>query len=351
VNLLGEHTDYNGGPVLPLAIERRTAVAAAPADGWCAVTAEDGVVRRLDAGAGDPGDWTAYLAGVIAELDALRVAPRGASVAVASALPLGAGLGSSAALTVAAARALALLAGRRLEPDQLVEIAYRAEHDRVGVRCGRMDQMVAVQAERGSVLRLETATGAMTRIPFSGRLRVVETGVARRLADGELNRRRRECEEALAYCREWRPALTWLAQLTPDDLPELERRLPPPLVPRARHVITETARTRAAAAALAANDLARLGRLLVEGHESLRADFQSTVVEADHLVGSAVARGAYGARLTGAGWGGTVVVLLPEAGDARIAAEIGEDFRERFGRVPSSWTTRAAGGVRREGTE
>jgi galactokinase len=348
VNLIGEHTDYNGGPVLPLAVERRTAVAAAPADEWSVVSALDGVVRRLDLAAPMSGDWTGYLVGVIQELAAVGAAPRGARVAVATTLPIGAGLSSSAALTVAAARALALAAGRRMEPDRLVDVAYRAEHDRVGVRCGRMDQTVAVHAERGSALRLETATGALTRIPFPGRLWVMETGVARRLAEGGLNRRRLECEEALAYCREWRRGLTWLAQLGPADLPELERRLPPPLVPRVRHVVTETARTRAAAAALVAGDLVRLGRLLVEGHESLRTDFQSTIAEADHLVASAVQRGAYGARLTGAGWGGAVAVLLPEQGEARIAAQIGEDFRERFGRVPVAWSTRGAAGVRRE---
>jgi len=119
-------------------------------------------------------------------------------------------------------------------------------------------------------------------------------------------------------------------------------------VPRVRHVVTETRRTHAAAAALAKGDLAAVGRLLVEGHQSLRDDYRSTVAEADFIVERAVARGAHGARLTGAGWGGAVVVLAPADRDGRILAEVSRDFGDHFGRVPSAWSTRAAAGVRRE---
>jgi galactokinase len=185
-------------------------------------------------------------------------------------------------------------------------------------------------------------------VPFPGRLWIVETGLSHRLTGGSLNQRRKECEEALAFCRDWRPGLEYLAQLIPADLPEVERRLPPPLVPRVRHVVTETARTRAAARALASGDLVALGRLLVEGHGSLRDDYQSTIPEADLIVDSAVSHGAYGARLTGAGWGGAVVVLAPAAEERRIVADIAGDFQSRFGRWPEAWSTRASAGVRRE---
>ncbi|HEX6103948.1 MAG TPA: galactokinase [Gemmatimonadales bacterium] len=348
VNLIGEHTDYNGGPVLPVALDRRTAVAASHADDWIVSSTMDGKVRALDVDAPLRKAWTDYLVGVVRELRGVGAAPAGAHVAVATSLPIGAGLSSSAALTVAAAKALSLLAGRRLTPVQLVDIAFRAEHDRVGVRCGRMDQTVAAHGERGTALLFETGSGVIQRVPFPGRLWVVETGVSHALTGGALNDRRRECEEALAYCREWRRGLAHLAQLHPSDLAEVERRLPPPLVPRVRHVVTETSRTRAAAKALAEGDLPALGRLLVEGHESLRVDYQSTVPEADHIVERAVARGAYGARLTGAGWGGAVVVLAPADREARIVAEVGRDFRDRFGRTPEMWSTRASSGVRRE---
>lgn len=348
VNLIGEHTDYNGGPVLPVALDRRTAVAAAPAVGWAVVTALDGVVHELDPDQPLRRDWTDYLVGVVRELRARGAAPAGARLAVASTLPTGAGLSSSAALTVAAARVLSLLAGRRLDPAELVEVAFHAEHDQVGVRCGRMDQTIAVHAERGTALLFETGLGTMERVPFPGRCWIVGTGVSHRLTGGALNQRRRECEEALELCRAWRPGLRALAQLAPADLPEVVRRLPPPLVPRVRHVITETARTRAAAGALAAGDLAEVGRLLVEGHESLRVDYRSTVPEADFLVERAVAQGAYGARLTGAGWGGAVVVLAPAARETRLMAELSRDFAERFGRMPDAWSARASGGVRRE---
>jgi galactokinase len=348
VNLLGEHTDYNGGPVLPVAVERRTAVVAGPASGWHFVSAIDGAVHQVDVDRALRRDWTAYLAGVVRELRVIGAAPPGARVAVATTLPLGAGLSSSAALTVAVARALSLLAGRALEPEVLAEVAFRAEHDQVGVRCGRMDQISAAEARRGMALLLETATGIRRRVPLPGRLWIVETGVVHELRGGALNERRRECEEALEHCRAWRPSLAHLAELSPADLSDVGRRLPPPLVPRVRHVVTETIRARAAAEALLAGDLRSLGRLLVEGHTSLRKDYQSTVPEADFVVERAVVRGAYGARLTGGGWGGAVVVLAPEARAARILAEICRDFGDRFGRMPDAWGTRAAAGARRE---
>jgi len=286
--------------------------------------------------------------GVVRELRPLHAAPPGAELALATSLSLGAGLSSSAALTVATAKALSLLAGKRLSPAALVEVAFRAEYHQVGVRCGRMDQTIAAHAQRGSALFFETASGLLRPVPLPGRLWIVETGVSHRLTGGALNERRRECEEALAFCRDWRPGLAHLAQLSPRDLPEVERRLPPPLVPRVRHVVTETARTRSAADALTVGDLPTLGRLLVEGHESLRADYQSTIPEADFIVASAVEHGAFGARLTGAGWGGAVVVLAPAEREARIVAEIGSDFQRRYQRLPVTWSTRASRGVRRE---
>ena len=348
VNLIGEHTDYNGGPVLPVAIERRTAAAARVSSGWSLVSTVEEGLERIDVDAPLRRDWTDYIVGVIRELRPLRAAPPGAEIAVSTTLPIGAGLSSSAALTVAAAKALSLLAGRRLTPAQLAEVAFRAEYHQVGVRCGRMDQTIAAHARQGTALLFETTARTLHRVPFRERLWVMETGLSHRLTGGSLNQRRKECEEALAFCREWRPGLQFLAQLAPEDLPEMERRLPPPLVPRVRHVVTETGRTRAAAEALARGNLEEVGRLLVEGHESLRSDFQSTVPEADFIVERAVRHGAYGARLTGAGWGGAVVVLAPSEDDHRIVAETAGDFAKRFGRAPETWSTRASGGVRRE---
>jgi galactokinase len=348
VNLIGEHTDYNGGPVLPLALERRTAVLAAREDGWFFASALDGGVRGVEIEAPLRRDWTDYVVGVVRELRRLGAAPSGARLAVASAVPPGAGLSSSAALTVAAAKALSLLAGRRLTPEQLVEVAYRAEHDQVGVACGRMDQTIAAHAARGTALLFETATGATQRVPFAGRVWIVETGVAHGLVGGALNQRRKECEEALARCRELWPGLRHLAELSTDDLRSVEARLPAQLAARVRHVVTETFRTRLAADALARGDHRQLGWLLVQGHESLRVDYQSTIQEADAIVEMAMEQGAHGARLTGAGWGGAVVVLAPEEGGARIVAEVVRGFRERFGREPAAWSTRAGAGVRRE---
>jgi galactokinase len=347
VNLIGEHLDYNGGPVLPVALDRRTAVVLAPAEHWEFVsTAHPDRVAGPDLSPGR--GWADYLTGVVQELSASGVPPRGVRVAVASTVPIGAGLSSSAALTVAGAAAFGRLAGRMLTADELVEIAYHAEHDRVGVRCGRMDQTIAAHARAGHALLFETATGRLRHVPLSGRLWVVETGTSHRLIGGELNQRRRECELALSLCQKARPGLGSLAELVPGDLPALQSLLEPSLFRRVRHVVTEVARTRAAADALEAGDLPRLGSLLVEGHASLLNDYQSTVPEADFLVDAAMRHGAYGARLTGAGWGGAVVMLAPDATGAADVGSVEQEFRAMYGRTPAAWSTPAGAGVRIE---
>ena len=348
VNLLGEHTDYNGGPVLPFAIGRRTVVAAGAGEGWRAVSALDGMVERVDLQEPRSGHWTVYLAGLIRVLQREQCAPPGAAIAVASGVPVGSGLASSAALLVGAAKVLTGLVGRRVGPAALAEFAFRAEHDEVGVACGRMDQTIAAFAKPGSALLFETGSGELQRVPLTERLWIIETGVEHRLTTAALNTRRNECEQALKLCREAGLTPRSLADLDPNQLPRLQQVLPSPWYPRARHVITETQRTRAAADALRRHDLARLGLLLLEGHQSLRVDYQSSCAEADFIVETAVHHGALGARLTGAGWGGAVVVLVSPDRAARAMAEVSEAFRREFGRAPEVWSTKAGGGARSE---
>jgi galactokinase len=348
LNLIGEHTDYNGGPVLPVALQRRTTVVVAPAEGWHLVSTVDGIRHEADIEGPLPHNWTAYLVGVVRELRAADAAPRGAHVAVGSSVPIGAGLSSSAAITVAAAKALSLLAGKRLAAAELVDVASRAEHEQVGVHGGRMDQTIAVYAKPGSALMFDTATGAREMVPMPGRIWVVETGVEHRLTGGELNARRQECEQALALLRGRWPSLEFLAALPQSALTDVAQLLPDKLLRRVRHIVTETARVHAAVRALAAGEFRELGRLLVEGHESLRLDYESSCEEADVIVRSAASHGAYGARLTGAGWGGAVIMLAPQAGEAAAVRGVSREFEAAFGRAPVIWSTAAAAGARAE---
>jgi galactokinase len=348
VNLIGEHLDYNGGPVLPFAIQQRIWVAAAPAAEVSLVSSALGaaVVRREEGPRLGGGAWTDYIMGVVGELRVRGRAPGGARVAVASDIQPGAGLSSSAALSVAAGAALARLTGSSLPAEDLAELAFRAEHDYVGVRCGRMDQTVVVHAAEGTAMLFETATGVRHTHPVAFRTWILPTGVDHTLADGGYNTRRAECERALDLCRRRWPGIASLAALEPEALPEAMAILPPPLDRRVRHVVTETARTRRAAAALERRDLTELGRLLVEGHQSLRDDYESSVEQADLLVRAAVEHGALGARLTGAGWGGSVIMLAPESQAAGVVAAVSERFGRRFGAAPAPWSTTAGAGVR-----
>ena len=358
VNLIGEHTDYNGGPVLPVALAARTSVAVGPAEAGVleVVSARDGRLERVDYKEGRPAGWGAYVAGVMRELLAAGAAPAGggARVAVAGDVLVGAGLGSSAALTVASAKALNLLAQppAPLSPRQLAGVAFRAEHDYVGVGCGIMDQMCAALARPGHALLLECASLAARHIPIRGRLLLVDTGTRHELTAGALNERRAECEAAVARLKLDLPELVWLASWPARWLPRLKRALPEPLRSRALHVVGETARTRFGAQLLARGQVRRFGELLYESHESCRRLYECSAPELDLVVAAARRAGALGARLTGAGWGGAVLVLLGKGngrtgrGEAKVAARIRRAFATAFGREPSITAVRPSGGAR-----
>lgn len=360
INLLGEHTDYNGGPVLPMAIGPRTTAVVGPAEPGmleAASTRFPAVVRArwqeaLPQGA---ASWAAYVAGVLRELWAAEALPAtgGVRVAVDSDVPMGAGLASSAALTVAVAKAVAQLTRAPLTGRQLAGVAFRAEHDHVGVRCGVMDPTVSTLAKPGHALLLEAASLEIRHIPFAGRVLVVDTGVRHDLQGGRLNERRTECEAAVKRLKVDLPELVWLASWPAEWLPRLKRALKDPVRSRAVHVVGETARTRFAAELLGRRRLAAFGRLLYEGHESCRRLFACSAPELDTIVAAAKRAGAPGARLTGAGWGGAAIVMVGKGKGGRgtgpaVAEHIRVAFHRAYGREPAISEATASGGVRAE---
>jgi galactokinase len=356
VNLIGEHTDYNGGPVLPMAIDSRTVAAVGPGDrGWLELmSTRDGVSHRVRWEEALPPGWPAYVVGVVRELASRGCAPMGARVAVASTVPAGGGLSSSAALTVSTARALSELAGARLPSGDLIEVAYRAEHDHVGVRCGFMDQTVVVRARAGHAVLIECATGRTRQVPVRARFVLADTGVRHTLGTSPYNTRRAECEAAHRELARALPGLAHLADWKPTRMRTLRRLLREPLRSRATHVVTETARTRRAADLLARGRLRAFGRLLYASHESCRKHYACSAPELDLIVRAARRAGAWGARLTGAGWGGAVLVLVgPErmaegALERRIVEGIRRAFLRAHGREPEIRAVRAGPGARRE---
>ncbi|MGE5803582.1 MAG: galactokinase [Gemmatimonadota bacterium] len=350
VNLIGEHTDYNGGPVLPIAIAQRTTAVIGPgSDGeegvLEAVSTRDRQVVRVKWQETLPSGWAAYVAGVLRELWTLDVIPPNGSarVAIASDVPIGAGLSSSAALTVAVAQALA----PNLKPRQIAGVAFRAEHDHVGVRCGVMDQTIAALGKRAHALLLESASLAVQQIPFKARLVLVDTGVRHDLAAGSFNTRRAECEEAVKRLKIELPELAWLASWPAEWLPRLKRALKEPLRARAVHVVSETARTRFGAQLLEQGKLRQFGKLLYESHESCRRLYDCSAPELDTVVAAAKRAGALGARLTGAGWGGAALVLLQKT-DTKTIPAIQRAFERAYGRSPPVTEVAASPGAHTE---
>ena len=328
VNLLGEHTDYNDGFVLPIAIAQRCEVAVGRAGrpGFELHSRELGATVRFGLEEAPADGFAKYVFGCLREF-AARFAgalPEGLDIAVASDVPINVGLSSSAALEVATLRALRALCGVELGDVEIARMAQRAEIEYAGVRCGIMDQMASSLAGLDRALFLDTRSLATRPVPLPehSAILVLDSGLPRALAGSAYNRRRQECEAA---CR----ALGVASLREVDRLAEVER-LPEPLRRRARHVVSENARVLRAAAGLSATEL---GALMNASHASLRDDYDVSIPELDRLVSLLQEhRAVHGAKLTGAGLGGACVAVCAADRIADVAAEVLGDFRRLGGR-------------------
>lgn len=352
VNLIGEHTDYNDGFVLPCAINHGTVIAASPR--------EDAIVRVVAADYRDECDefrldepvqpkidvlWPNYVRGVVKYLQAHGLALRGADLALAGDVPQGAGLSSSASLEVAVAQAFKTLQGlESLSPTDMALIAQRAENRFVGCNCGIMDQLISARGEAGHALLIDCRSLDAQAVPMPADLAVmiVHSRVRRGLVDSEYNTRREQCELAARHFG--------VKALRDVDLASLAARgheLDPVVFRRARHVITENQRTVEAAAALAAGDLRRMGALMAASHESMREDFEITVPAVDqlaHILQNAIGDTG-GARMTGGGFGGCVVALMPAATVDAARAAVARDYRAPSGEAATVYVCRASAGA------
>ncbi|MCS6882886.1 MAG: galactokinase [Oscillochloridaceae bacterium] len=340
VNLIGEHTDYNEGFVLPIAIDRATFVAArARTDRVIRVysaqfDAEDQF--SLDQVERNPDQpWSNYVRGVVKGMLACAPSLSGADLSIDSQVPLGAGLSSSAALEVAVAYALQLLNALDLSAMELALLAQEAERSFVGMQCGIMDQFMAALGSAGHALLLDCRDLSYRPIPIPPQARVVvcDSGVRHTLMGSEYNERRAACEQAVQLLRARLPQISALRDVAPAQLEANADLLPQPIIRRARHVVSEIERTLAAAAALERGDLGRFGALMDASHASLRDDYEVSTPELDALV--ELARrlpGCYGSRLTGGGFGGSTVSLVEEAAVEGFAAELVAGYRARLGR-------------------
>ena len=309
VNLIGEHTDYNGGLALPFAIDRGVTVEAEPLGGG-EIRAEAADLGEHDAfpvaAPGRADGWRAFVRGMVVELTAAGVPVAGTRLRIAGDLPRGSGLSSSAALEAALALALLGVAGAD-EPDrvELARLCSRVENDWVGAETGLLDQLASLCSEAGHALRIDFATTALAPVPLDlgdWRLVTLESGAEHSHAESGYNERRAECRAACEAL-----GIEWLSAAGADAAAAL----PAPLDRRARHVLSENARVDAMVAALHAGDLEAAGALLDASHASLRDDYAASVPAVEDAVAALKRAGAAGARMVGGGFGGSVLALLP----------------------------------------
>lgn len=327
VNLLGEHTDYNGGFVFPTPLPYQTYIEAAAAEGIEAYAENFQEHKNRGMDVAKQGDWLDYIAGCVWVLRQQGYPVPGLRAYVRSEVPMSSGLSSSAALEVATLRALRALYQLPLDDVQLALLAQQAEVQYVGVRCGIMDQMASSVGRLGYGLFLDTQSLStrLAPLPQGYRVAVVDSAVPRRLAESGYNTRRSECERACELL-----GVQSLRELTPTDLPRIEA-LPEPYGRRARHVVSENQRVLDGVQALEQGDIQRFGELMVASHISLRDDYEVSIPELDELVEAELRHGAVGARLTGAGFGGSTVALVEESKYEDFKKGVLQDYpRARF---------------------
>jgi galactokinase len=330
VNLIGEHTDYNDGFVLPLALDRRTVVAAAPAAVTTVRSSREREPVTFAAGSVKPGEvegWAAYVAGVVWAFREAGLPVPDLDLFVEGDVPVGAGLSSSASLECAVAVALAGTAGVPVDRTRFAALARRAENDFVGAPTGGMDQMAAMHGRAGHLVFLDTRSGEVEPIPFDPAahglaLLVVDTRAPHRLVDGQYGERRRDCAEAAALLGV--PALRDATVEAVEELADARLRR------RARHVVTEDRRVLQVVARLRAGEDPRgVGPLLSASHASMRDDFAITVPHVDVAQEVCLRAGAHGARMTGGGFGGCVIALVDADRVDAVAAAVAAEYAQR----------------------
>jgi galactokinase len=342
VNVIGEHTDYNDGFVMPAALEFYTWVAAARREDRVIEAYSDHFDEKislsLDELVGPPRKhWSDFIRGVAAVLQDAGYKLAGANLVIYGEVPLGAGLSSSASLEVAAALALSSLSGIDVPRLELAKLCQKAEHEFVGTRCGIMDQFVAVHGAAGHALMLDCRSLEYELLPLQHDLRLVvcNSMVRHELASGEYNRRRADCEEGVKLLQPHLRGIRALRDVSLADLEAWERVLPSTVYRRCRHVVTENQRVLGAAKALQSSDVGRFGRLMYESHATLRHDYQVSCRELDLLVELASSsHGVYGARMTGGGFGGCTVNLLRADACESFREHMSRAYREATGIVP-----------------
>jgi galactokinase len=352
VNLIGEHTDYNDGFVLPMAIQRYVVIAADANPSrqvtlhsvTTGETASFNVRPKVERGA---PDWSNYVRGVIAGFQGRKRQVGGFDAVIESTLPYGGGLASSAALEVATATLLEAMVGAVLDPIEKALLCQQAEHDFAGVPCGIMDQFTSILARENHALLLDCRSRTTTPVPLTDpavTVLIVNTNIRHKLAESEYAKRRSRCEEAARVLK-----VAALRDATLDLLKAARRQMEPVVFRRARHVISENERTLQAAQAIQASDWAKVGELMYASHTSLREDYEVSCPELDAVVEIAqemgAAAGVIGCRMTGGGFGGCAVSLVKTEAVQQITRKLDELYEKKTGQQTSIFSSRPAGGA------
>ena len=353
VNLIGEHTDYNDGFVLPAAIGFSTWVSSAPRDDRTVSVFSENFSEQIEFDLDEESPhardhWSDYVRGVAVTLERAGHRLRGADLRIRGEVPIGSGLSSSAALEVASGFALLTNSGLKVDRRDLAELCQRAENEFVGIRCGIMDQFVSCHGQAGKALLLDCRSleYKLLPLPENARLAICNTKVKHSLATSQYNARRVECETAVRHFAQRRSNVRALRDVTETDLKLFEAELPEVIYRRARHVITENARVLAAGTALEQVDLAAFGQLMNRSHLSLRDDYDVSCRELDLMVELAQAvPGVYGARMTGGGFGGSTVNLIAAESVDEFKQIVARGYEEATGLTPEIYICTATEGV------
>lgn len=359
VNLLGEHVDYNAGFVLPAAIDRATYIAFSPADSrQTTLVAADfdqevsftlrSALSKSRADGSPLPEWARYPAGVMWALHENPSETPAMNAVYASDVPRGSGLSSSASVEMAFVIAWQKLGGWVLPAIMRARVGQIAENEYVGVNSGIMDQFASACGVSNYLLLLDCRSLEWKPIPLPEGVCIViaDTGVRRSLTSGEYNRRRASCEEAVQLLKEDLPAITALRDVSVEDFNRLAGKLPEEIARRARHVVEEIERVQQAEKLLDAGDIRRFGELMNECHASLRDLYEVSCPELDVMVRVAQSlEGCYGARLTGAGFGGCTVNLVAQEAAERFAARLAAGYKAEVGQEPEIYITQASNGA------